>query len=74
MAYIPSTGTGTRTITVNLARLSGPAHARWYNPTDGTYLAIDGSPFANSGLREFTTPGDNGTGTNDWVLVLEVAP
>lgn len=74
MAYVPSTGTGTRTITVNMAKLSRAAQARWYNPTDGKYLAIDGSPFANSGLREFTTPGDNGTGTNDWVLVLEAAP
>jgi len=74
MVYIPSTGKGARTITVNMAKLSGAAQARWYNPTDGTYRAIDGSPFANSGLREFTTPGDNGTGTNDWVLVLEAAP
>jgi hypothetical protein len=71
MAYIPSTGTDARTITVNMAKLSGPAQARWYNPTDGTYRAIEGAPFANRGSREFTTPGDNGTGTNDWVLVLE---
>ena len=71
MAYIPSTGTQPRTITVDMTRLSGPANARWYNPTNGTYESIAGSPFANSGFREFTTPGDNGTGTNDWVLVLE---
>lgn len=45
--------------------------ARWFNPTDGKYRAIDGSPFANRGLRDFATPGDNGTGANDWVLVLE---
>jgi hypothetical protein len=73
MAYIPSTGTDARTITVNMAKLSGPAQARWYNPTDGTYRAIEGAPFANRGSREFTTPGDNGTGTNDWVLVLEAS-
>lgn len=71
MAYVPSTGTKPRTITVDMAKLSGAAHARWYNPTDGKYRAIAGSPFANSGTRDFTTPGDNGTGTNDWVLVLE---
>lgn len=74
MAYVPATGTRPRAITVNMAKLSGAASARWYNPTDGKYRAIDGSPFANSGSREFTTPGDNGTGTNDWVLVLEAAP
>lgn len=71
MAYVPSTGKGTRTITVNMARLSGKANARWYNPTNGTYTSIAESPLANSGSRDFTTPGDNGTGTNDWVLVLE---
>lgn len=74
MAYVPPTDTGTRTITVNLAKLSGAAQTRWYNPTDGKYRAIHGSPFTNSGSRGFTTPGDNGTGTNDWVLVLEAAP
>jgi len=74
MAYVPSTGTKPRTITVDMAKLGGPATARWFNPTDGTYHAIAGSPLANSGSREFATPGDNGTGTNDLVLVLEAAP
>jgi len=74
MAYVPATGTGTRTITMNMMRLGAAANACWYNPTNGTYASIAGSPFANSGSRDFTTPGDNGTGTNDWVLVLETAP
>ena len=39
----------------------------------GVYTTISGSPFANSGSRNFTTPGNNGTGTNAWVLVLETA-
>jgi len=71
MAYIPSTGTGTRTITVDMARLNGPTGARWFNPTSGASVMINGSPFANSGTRDFTTPGDNGSGANDWVLVVE---
>lgn len=71
MAYMPSTGTESRTITVNMTSLSGAANARWYNPTSGKFSGIAGSPLANSGSREFTTPGDNGTGANDWVLVLE---
>lgn len=29
MAYVPSTGTEARTITVDMSRLSGPATARW---------------------------------------------
>lgn len=73
MAYVPSTGTGSRTITVDMARLSGTSHARWYNPTNGAYTTVAGSPFANSGSRDFTTPGNNGTGTNDWVLAMETA-
>lgn len=71
MAYAPPTGIGARTFTVNMAQLRGPAHARWFNPTTGASTEVDGSPLANAGSREFTTPGDNGTGANDWVLVLE---
>jgi hypothetical protein len=73
IAYVPSTGTESRKITVNMERLSGPVNARWYNPTGGTYRTIAESPLANSGSREFATPGDNGTGTSDWVLLLELA-
>lgn len=73
MAYIPSTGTGTRTLTVDMGKLSGNVTTQWYNPTSGAYSTISGSPFPNSGSRNFTTPGDNGTGTNDWVLVLDAS-
>lgn len=73
MAYVPSTGTGTRTLTVDMGRLSGSVTAKWFNPTSGVYTTIAGSPFANSGSRTFTTSGNNGTGTSDWVLILETA-
>jgi hypothetical protein len=72
MAYIPSTGTGTRSLTVDMSELAGQAQGRWYNPTSGAYTDIAGSPFANTGSRTFTTPGNNGTDTNDWALVLEI--
>jgi len=39
---------------------------RWYNPTDGTYAAASGSPYANSGTQAFTAPGER-------VLVLDAA-
>ncbi len=67
MVYMPTL----RTITVNLAKLSGPAIAHWYDPTSGSYVAIAGSPFVNSGARNFTPPGNNSAGDGDWVLVLE---
>jgi len=71
MAYIPPTATATRTLTLDMTKLRGRATAQWFNPVSGGYTSIPGSPFANTGTRDFTTPGDNGAGTNDWVLVLE---
>lgn len=71
MAYVPSTGIEARTLTADLSRITGPAQARWFNPVTGAYAPIAGSPFANTGRHDFTTPGDNGTGTNDWLLVIE---
>jgi hypothetical protein len=67
MAYMPTL----RTFTINMAQLSGPANARWYDPANGTYTSIAGSPFANSGSRSFAPPGNNSEGSPDWVLVLE---
>jgi hypothetical protein len=67
MAYLPSI----RTITVDMSKLASKATARWYDPTRGAYADIDGSPFANTGDRSFTPPGNNSSGDGDWVLVLE---
>jgi Protein of unknown function (DUF4038)/WSC domain/Putative collagen-binding domain of a collagenase len=58
-------------VTVNLALLSGPVTARWYDPTNGAYTAITGSPFENAGTHAFATPGNNSRGVPDWVLVLQ---
>ena len=69
IAYLPGAGT----ITVDMSQLSGPATARWYDPVVGTFTDIAGSPFANAGSRNFTTPGSNAGGNADWVLVLELA-
>lgn len=59
------------TITVDMTKLEATAIGRWYDPTDGTFSAIAGSPFANSGTHNFATPGNNSSGDPDWVLVLE---
>jgi chitodextrinase len=67
MAYLPTV----RTITVNMATLGAPAYASWYDPSNGTFSPIAGSPLANSGARLFTPPGANSDGDGDWVLVLE---
>jgi len=67
LVYVPTA----RTITVNLARLSGAITARWYDPTTGTYQPVPGSPFPNTGSQTFATPGVHADGADDWVLVLE---
>jgi hypothetical protein len=68
IAYLPSI----RKVTVDMSKLAGLVTARWYDPTTGTFLAIGGSPFANTGSQHFTPPGSNNDGDDDWVLVLEV--
>ncbi|MGA2254209.1 MAG: DUF4038 domain-containing protein, partial [Thermoguttaceae bacterium] len=72
VTYIPSTGTESRSLTIDLAQFSGPVNARWFNPTNGHWKAITEEPLANRDFHTFQTPGDNGTRTNDWLLVLEV--
>ncbi len=66
VVYLPTA----RTITVNMARLRGPATAEWLDPTTGTYQVVSGSPFSNIGIREFTPPGKNAEGQSDWVFLL----
>lgn len=61
------------TLTVNLAEFAGLTRARWYDPSNGTFLRISGSPFRNSGSHDFTTPGHNHDGDPDWVLDLDPA-
>jgi hypothetical protein len=70
VTYIPSTGTDGRELTVAMDRFEKPVTARWYNPTNGRLVEVEGSPYANRATHHFHTPGDNGTGTNDWVLIL----
>ncbi|MFN8061346.1 MAG: DUF6605 domain-containing protein [Vicinamibacterales bacterium] len=72
VSYIPDT-TVTGAITVDMGALAGPANARWFDPTSGTYTTVAGSPFANTGSRQFARAQANGAGDHDWVLVLEVA-
>ncbi len=67
VVYLPSV----RTISVDMARLSGSEiTARWYDPADGTYKAVKGSPFPTKGVGTFRPAGGNGAGFGDWVLIL----
>lgn len=70
VTYIPSTGMESRALIVDLAGFTGPVTGRWYNPTNGRTTEVGGPPLPNRGTHVFQTPGDNGTGTNDWLLIL----
>jgi hypothetical protein len=70
MAYLPTI----RTVTIDMTKLGGSVTARWYDPSNGTFAAIAGSPLANSGTHSFTPAGNNAGGDPDWVLVLEASP
>jgi hypothetical protein len=67
VAYLPPAHAGS--ITVDLTVLGGTVRARWFNPTTAATTTIGSYP--NTGTRSFAPPGDNGTGSSDWVLVLD---
>ncbi|MGE0763731.1 MAG: DUF4038 domain-containing protein [Bdellovibrionales bacterium] len=52
---------------VNMAAIQVPSvRARWFDVSAGTFVAISGSPFTNTGTRAFTTPGER-------ILILDKA-
>jgi hypothetical protein len=71
VAYIPATGVQRRTLRVNMAGFPRRVRALWYNPTRGAYTFASPGLLDNTGVRNFTTPGHNGAGANDWVLLLK---
>ncbi len=69
--YIPSDGQGPRSLTLDCRLFPGSVTAQWFNPAKDSPLLSHPSPLANAAQQTLTTFGDNGTGANDWVLVLE---
>ncbi|MEZ4334111.1 MAG: DUF4038 domain-containing protein [Myxococcota bacterium] len=67
VAYVPPDHSGP--FTLDMTVLGGPALARWFNPHTAAYTTI--GTLANVGTHVFDPPGDNGSGWDDWVLVLE---
>ncbi len=69
LVYLPK---ASQPITVDLARFDGPVTARWFDPTNGKFRKIAGSPFEPAlGQQPFSAPGLNGDKDPDWVLLLE---
>jgi len=67
VVYLPSP----RRISVDLAKFSGPVSARWFDPTNAAFSAVEDSPFPAQGRRDFSPPDKNAAGEGDWVLLLE---
>jgi hypothetical protein len=68
VSYLPAVGG----ITVDMTQFSGSSVAAgWYDPTNGTYTTVSGSPFPNTGTHVFTPTGNNSSGASDWVLLLQ---
>ena len=73
MIYVPSTGKKPRALTIDLEPFAGPVEMTWFNPTTGRQTLATSSPLPNRGKHNLHTPGDNGSGTNDWLLIVEAA-
>jgi cell division septation protein DedD len=59
------------TLTVAMRNFGGLVTARWFDPTNGAYQTVFGSPFPNVGTLDFITLGNNSAGDPDWVLLLQ---
>ena len=70
VAYVPPTGTRPRSFALDLSRMRGAGRARWYDPSTGGWVYISGT-LPHSAAVELETPGTNGAGANDWILVFE---
>ena len=67
--YLPPSGKGKRNMIVDVSAIKGKIEARWYNPVSGIYIPAE---FKNDrNMIKVTSPGDNGEGSNDWVLLIE---
>ncbi len=70
LAYYPDPSSF-GTTTVDMSKFTGPVTARWYDPTDGDFTTVSGSPFTNSGSHTFVPSTNNSVGDKDWVLLLQ---
>jgi hypothetical protein len=56
---------------LDMSKFPAPMKASWLDPTSETATPIEGGPFANTGSKVFTPPGNNSSGAADWVLLLQ---
>ena len=71
VVYVPANGAGPVALTLNLQALPPTVTAHWFNPARDEPLRHGPAIARNRDGQRLETPGDNGTGANDWVLVLQ---
>jgi hypothetical protein len=73
LVYVPADGKEARELTLDLTSFPSPMAAQWINPAKDSAPIAHGAPISNRAGQALRTPGDNGTGVNDWLLVLIAA-
>ena len=53
-----------------MSKFSGPVKGRWVDPVNGNVVPIT-SNLPNKGIYDFSPPGLNGGGAQDFLLILE---
>lgn len=70
VVYAPSTGVEVRVIKLDLSSFKPPVAAQWFSPATGKSATVNGAPLPASESVQLRSPGNNGAGANDWLLLL----
>ncbi len=68
LAYVPPSGRGRQSATLDLRGMRGPTAASWWDPTSARSQFAGRYP--TGAAADLATPGDNDGGANDWVLLV----
>jgi hypothetical protein len=69
--YIPDNGGGPRELTLNLSSFPSSMKAQWIDPSKDATPIQHPNLLLNQGRQQLRTPGENGGGAGDWVLLLD---
>ena len=70
LAYVPPNAAGIRNFALDLSYVRRGTRARWYDPSTGVFLPGARLPSKEAEV-ELESPGKNGSGVNDWVLLVD---
>jgi hypothetical protein len=68
LVYVP----GQRKVSVDLAKLSGPVQARWWNPANGKWTEVPAAETNRGGVVELQSPAPEDIFSSDAVLIVTV--